>query len=94
MPVFKHRNTLAIVETNQESQIKFYRENPIWIEVGEDKTKLDGVYANLSKDEIIEIAKSRQLNVNEHNTRKEIIEILEQGGNTEIEVVFDDNLIN
>lgn len=94
MPVFKHKNTLVIVETTQEDQVIFYRENPIWVELGEDKTKLDGVYANLDKDELIEMAQSRQIDANVHHTKKEIIDKLEQGGHVDIELVFDDNLIN
>lgn len=92
--IFKHKNNLTIIEVTQEDQIEFYLSNPIWQQVLEDTTKLNGVYSNLSKDDLLKMAHDRSIGASVHHTKEEIINMLEKGKYIDMVVLFDDNLIN
>lgn len=91
---FKHKNSLSIVEVTQTDQVEFYSNNPIWEEVKEDTTSLKGIYANLSKDDLLKMAHDRSIGASIHHTKEEIINMLEKGKYIDMVVLFDDNLIN
>jgi len=96
MAIYKHVSGVIKEVPDESPAAGVYEGSPSWKKITPEETNNSkGIYADLSKEDLTNLARQRLIEVSKHHTKDEIIERIESrdGQTPELEVVFTDNLI-